>query len=371
MNRLALPLLLFCSVAAAAAEIDESRRTAVVRAVERAQPAVVSVHVIHREPVYVADPFRELFFPNSPYTYRYAGEKERITGGSGLIVSSDGLILTNDHVIAVSPSRRQRRPPRIEISLPNGRMLEAKHVGSDNFLDLAVLRVEALDLPVAPLGRSSDILVGEWVIAIGNPFDLGPTVTAGVVSAVDRDFQETKGDYHYRNMIQTDAAINPGNSGGPLVNAMGEVIGINSFIYTGSSYSTGSIGIGFAIPVDTARRFLDEVRTHGRVRKPWTGILGMRNLTPKLGHYLDLSISQGALVTGVAVDSPAYESGLERGDVIVAINDEKVRGKEEAWGILKGLRVGDTSSLDVVRNDGEHDITFRLEELQQQRQGWY
>ena len=366
-----LTLLLLCPAALAAVEIDESRRTAVVRAVERAQPAVVSVHVIHREPVYIIDPFRELFFPNSPYTYRYAGEKERVTGGSGLIVTEDGLVLTNDHVIAINEGRRRRRPPRIEVSLLDGRVLEAKYVDTDNFLDLAVLRVEASDLPVASLGRSSDIFVGEWTIAIGNPFDLGPTVTAGVVSAVDRDFQESKGNYHYRNMIQTDAAINPGNSGGPLVNALGEVIGINSFIYTGSNYSTGSIGIGFAIPVDAARRFLDEVRTHGRVRKPWTGIVDMTNFTPRLGRYLDLPISEGAIVTHVAVDSPASDSGLKRGDAIVAINGEKVRSEEEAWGILRSLRVGDTGSLAVVNTDGRHIVTFRLQEMQQQRQGWY
>jgi len=196
-------------------------------------------------------------------------------------------------------------------------------------------------------------------------------VTAGVVSAVDRDFQESKGNYHYRNMIQTDAAINPGNSGGPLVNALGEVIGINSFIYTGSNYSTGSIGIGFAIPVDAARRFLDEVRTHGRVRKPWTGIVDMTTFTPRLGRYLNLSISEGAIVTHVAVDSPASDSGLKRGDAIVAINGEKVRSEEEAWGILRSLRVGDTGSLAVVNTDGRHIVTFRLLEMQQQRQGWY
>ena len=161
MNRLSLPLLLLCPAALAAVDIDESRRTAVVRAVERVQPAVVSVHVIHREAVYVRgrDPFRELFFPNSPYTLRYAGEKERVTGGSGLIVGADGLVLTNDHVIAVNEGRRRKRPPRIEISLLDGRVLEAKRIDSDNFMDLAVLRVEARDLPVAPLGRSGDNLV--------------------------------------------------------------------------------------------------------------------------------------------------------------------------------------------------------------------
>ena len=293
LARLIPHVLLLSSAAFATGDIDESRLTAVVRAVKRVKPAVVSVHVIHRTPVFYRhrDPFFDLFFPR-----QYAGEREHISGGSGLIVSEDGFILTNDHVISVDRRQRRGRPPRIEIFLPDGRTLEVESVSSDLFLDLAMLKVEAQDLPVAPLGRSSDILVGEWAIAIGNPFDLGPTVTAGVVSAVDRDFEETKGNYYYRNMIQTDAAINPGNSGGPLVNALGEVIGINSFIYTGSEYSTGSIGIGFAIPVDAARRFLEEVRTHGEVRRPWSGILGVRDLTPRWGQYLDLPVEEGALV---------------------------------------------------------------------------
>ena len=368
LSRLAAVVLALVAATAQAETVSDSRRTAVVRAVERVQPAVVSVHVIHTEPVLYRDPFREFFFPGSPFSLRQ-GERERVSGGSGIIVSEDGLILTNDHVIAAR--RQTRQTPRIEVSLIDGRTLEAKYVDSERFLDLAMVRVEASNLPVAPLGHSGDILVGEWAIAIGNPFDLGPTVTAGVVSAVGRDFQETKGDYYYRDMIQTDAAINPGNSGGPLVNAIGEVIGVNSFIYTGSEYSTGSIGIGFAIPVDAARRFLDEIREFGKVRRPWTGILRVSDVTPRLVRYLDLPVDEGVLVTGVALGGPAHNSGLERGDVIVAINGESVSGSEDAQEILRGLRVGDTASLAVVRADGRRTVAFELEEQRTHRQRWY
>ena len=207
-------------------KIHASRRTAIVEAVQKVQPSVASIHVVHTEPVYYRyrDPFRDFFFPfsqrNSPL---YKGYRDRISGGSGLIVTEDGLVLTNDHVIGGSGSRI---PPKIEVSLTDGRTLSAEYVSSDFTIDLAVLKVEADELPVAHLGNSGDILVGEWVIAIGNPFDLGPTVSAGVVSALDRDFTEPQGDYYYREMIQTDASINPGNSGGPIINNKGNVVGV-------------------------------------------------------------------------------------------------------------------------------------------------
>lgn len=358
---LLLPLSLAAQTAMAAypdAQIDAARRTAVVRAVERVQPAVVSVHVYHREAVVYRyrDPFRELFFPFSPYRY-YRGEQDKMSGGSGLVVSADGHVLTNGHVIGDA-----RRLRRIEVSLTDGRALPAAFKAADPLTDLAVLQLDAPDLPVAPLGRSGDILVGEWAIAIGNPFDLGPTVSIGVVSAVDRDFQEPQGDYYYRDMIQTDAAINPGNSGGPLVNALGEVIGVNSFIYTGGDYSYGSIGIGFAIPIDAARRFLSEVRVHGRVRQPWSGIAQLRDLTQRLVDYLELDSTDGALVVQVAVESPAYVADLQRGDVIVQINDEVVRSVDEAWGILRSLAVGSTCHLEVVRMGERRRVSFELQE---------
>jgi serine protease Do len=348
-------------------KIAASRRTAVVEAVERAQPAVVSIHVTYRERVLqryrLRDPFFDLF---SPYYYVVPEERDRTSAGSGLVVSADGYILTNGHVIG-DPDRLHK----ISVSLPDGRTFAARHVASDISFDLAVLKVEENDLPVAPLGESNDILVGEWAIAIGNPFDLGPTVSLGVVSALDRDFPEPQGNYYYRDMIQTDADINPGNSGGPLVNALGQVIGINSFIFIGD-YS-GSIG--FAIPIDTARSFLEEIRQHGQVRRAWTGILYLQDLTRPLVEYLSLSSTDGALVVKIAPDSPAYRAGLERGDVITAINgekvhDAKVRDADEAKVIINGLRVDAEYVLTVVRHGKTFDLQLKPEERSRRRQ-WY
>lgn len=325
MSIYALKSILLLSVLAAVfsskahgEDLHASRRTAIVRAIERVQPAVASIHVTYRQQYWrrqrSRDRFEDLFFP------RYIpAERERIgSRGSGFVVTADGYMLTNDHVIG-------RNPHRILVSLPDGRSFEARHVASDHAFDLAVLKVESEDLPVAPLGDSGDILVGEWAIAIGNPFDLGPTVSVGVVSALDRDFDNsaTQGSYYYEDMIQTDAAINPGNSGGPLVNSIGQVIGINSFIYTGGDYSIGSIGIGFAIPAGTARTFLEEVQQYGKVRTPWFGFR-LQDLTREAARYFGLGSTAGAVVVHVDLSSPAGAAGLDRWDVIVAVDGKSV-----------------------------------------------
>lgn len=355
-TRIIAVLLWVLSVAQVRAQIDEiaaSRRTAIVRAVEKVQPAVVSVYVTYRERISLGlrDPFWDLFSP-------FYWEQERTSSGSGLIVSADGYILTNSHVIEAP-----EHVLRIRVTLPDSRTLEARHLASDVSFDLAILQVKEKNLPVAPLGDSRDILVGEWAIAIGNPFDLGPTVSIGVISALHRDFSEPQGNYYYRDMIQTDAAINPGNSGGPLVNALGQVIGINSFIYTGSNYNIGSIGIGFAIPINAARLFLEEFKKHGQIRQPWTGILYLQDLTRPLAQYLSLPSTNGALVVKVAENSPADRAGLERGDVIIAIDQQKVHNVDEAISILKGFRVDDTCVLTIIRQGQTMRLQLRLEEL--------
>ena len=341
--------------------ISASRRTAVVQAVERVQPSVVSLHVRYRERVsrlyqYGGDPFWNFF---SPFYYVVPQDRNRVSTGSGFVVDKEGYILTNGHVIG-DPRSLQR----ITISLPESddRTFEARYIASDLNFDLAVLKVDGVDLPVAPLGNSDDILVGEWAIAVGNPFDLGPTVSIGVVSALDRDVPEPQGDHYYRDMIQTDAAINPGNSGGPLANADGEVIGINSFIYTGGDYAIGSIGIGFAIPINTARSFLAEISQHGQVRRSWTGIMALQDITRPLAEYLALDSTDGALVVKVAIDSPAEFAGLESGDVIMAIGDEEIRDADEAIDILRGMRVGDVAALEVVRHNERYKLNLLLEE---------
>lgn len=353
--------------AAAQDALTDSRRTAVVRAVERVQPAVASIHVIYRERVWrqqtTRDPFWDLFFPRYVPT-----ERERVgSRASGFVVTPDGYVLTNDHVI---PQKRHLR--RIVLSLPDGQSYEARHIGSDPAFDLAVLKIDATGLPVAPLGDSDDILVGEWALAIGNPFDLGPTVSIGVVSALDRDFDNsaTQGSYYYDDMIQTDAAINQGNSGGPLVNALGEVIGINSFIYTGNNYSIGSIGIGFAIPINTARTFLQEVRLHGKVRIPWIGFK-MQNLSRDAAEYFGLSSTDGAVVVLVAAGGPAERAGLERWDVIRSINGQSVKDARAARSLLERLRVDDEARFEILRDGKPLQLAVRLEEYPQTRARWY
>ena len=342
--------------AALGERLDQSRRTAVVRAVERVQPAVASIHVVYRQQVWQRqrsrDPFWDMFFPRYIPT-----ERERVgSRGSGFVATPDGYMLTNDHVVG-------RNPHRILVSLPDGRSFEARHVASDHAFDLAVLKIEGEDLPVAPLGDSGDILVGEWAIAIGNPFDLGTTVSVGVVSALDRDFDNsaTQGSYYYEDMIQTDAAINPGNSGGPLVNSVGQVIGINSFIYTGGDYSIGSIGIGFAIPVGTARTFLDEVQRYGKVRTPWFGFR-LQDLNREAARYFGLDSAAGAVVVHVDLASPAGAAGLERWDVIVAVDGEAIENSRAVKNRLEKLRVGDSFTLRVLRVGEEFDLRLQLSE---------
>ncbi len=203
------------------------------------------------------------------------------------------------------------------------------------------------------------------------PSTWGPTASAGIVSAVDRDFEAPQGEYYYRDMIQTDAAINRGNSGGPLVNALGQVIGINSFIYTGDDRGGGSIGIGFAIPIDAGVTFLDEIRTHGHVRRPWHGILSLYEVTGRHADYLGLPNTDGAFVVQVATGSPAYEAELGRGDVIVGINGEPVRTAEEAVGMLERLRVGQECSLEIIRDGQRRTISIALEDRSRIRLGRY
>ncbi|MDX1495688.1 MAG: trypsin-like peptidase domain-containing protein, partial [Longimicrobiales bacterium] len=240
--------------------LDDSRATAIVRATARVAPAVVSVNVIRTQAVRARSLWESLYMPPG-------AQRRSASFGSGVIVSEDGIVLTNDHVIAGAS--------RISVTLADGRDMDAEVVGSDPVADIAVLRIRGENLPVAPVGSVEGTMIGEWAIAIGNPLgnyvgDSEPTVTAGVVSAVDRNIAPSSDDAgFYFGMIQTDAAINPGNSGGALVNAAGEVIGINASII---SRSGGSEGLGFAIPIDRALRITRDFLDHGEVRRAWVGL---------------------------------------------------------------------------------------------------
>jgi serine protease Do len=331
---------------ARAASIPASRRTAITAAVARVAPSVVTVQteVVQRV---AADPF-DAFFGGRSGTQTSAGL------GTGFIIRPDGVIVTNAHVVAGATN--------ISVMLRDGTTFPAKTIGTDETNDLAVLKVDAKDLPVAPLGDSDNLLVGEWAIAIGNPygFMLGnaePSVTAGVISGVGRNLvARGEGPSAYFDMIQTDASINPGNSGGPLVNADGEVIGVNSSIY---STSGGSIGLGFAIPIDRARRVAEDLLTHGRVRRPWIGVQleQIRTQNPR-----DL-IVRGAQVAGVAPSSPAERAGIRPGDVIVRLRDRTIRNRFDWEAALLDLRVGDKVPLTVRRGSRDVAMTVAIADL--------
>jgi serine protease Do len=337
--------------------IESSRRTAIVTAARRVSPAVVSVSVMQTRTVrqdpfggMFHDEFFDQFFP--PVTY-----KERISGlGSGVIVDPSGLVLTNEHVV--------RDAEQVRVTLPDGRQLDAKVLGQSPIYDLAVLKVNARDLPVAELGRSDDLVVGEWAIAIGNPFgylldDPQPSVTAGVISATRRDIKSDGSERGvYKHMIQTDAAINPGNSGGPLVNAEGRVIGINTFIFTQGG---GSLGMGFAIPIEVAAKVLDEIRTYGRVRQAWLG-MQVQVLTPELAERLGFDQPGGLVVSRVDAGGPAAQAGVAVGDRIRQVNGQKVRDVEDAQASIYGAGVGDVISLVLDRQGRSRNVRITLVE---------
>jgi len=337
-----------------------SRRTALVQAAERVGPSVVTISVVQTRLVQstpFASEFFEPFFRDIP-SYRY---REQIPSmGSGFIISSKGYVVTNEHVV--------RGAEKITVILADGRSFTGKVLGAQPQYDVAIVKIEGERLPVAKLGTSSDLMVGEWAIAIGNPFgfllnDTQPTVTAGVISATRRDIKaagSTSGGI-YKNMIQTDAAINPGNSGGPLVNASGDVVGVNTFIFTKSG---GSEGIGFAIPIDAAKRVVDEIIRYGKVRNVWIGV-GTWDITPYLAERLGTTDRNGLYIASVERGSPADKAGAKVGDIIRKVNGTSVSDVNEAYRALFGANVGDTITLTVERDGKLQTLRLTLEELQE------
>ena len=335
--------------------IHAGRQTAITRAVENAAPAVVSINVIEVRQVRVRDPFAgDPFFE---YFFGRRGDQihqQQVQGvGSGFVVSPDGYIVTNDHVAG--------NATRITVSFPDGHELEGRLVGTDPESDVALVKVEPEE-PLAYLAfsESEDVFVGEWAIALGNPFGLfeaaEPSVTVGVVSAVGRDFAPQEGRV-FRDMIQTDAAINRGNSGGPLVNALGEVIGMNTFIFSSSG---GSVGIGFAVPAWRVRRIVEELQATGQVARPAPPGLNVRALNARASRMLGLSVDEGLLVISVDPRSPAEAAGIEPYDVIVAVDGQRVTDSAAASALLRSHRPGETVLLRVVRNGREVEVPMTL-----------
>jgi serine protease Do len=319
--------------------IDASRRTAIVRAAERVAPAVVSVNVIRREAIRPRTLYEQFFLP--------PGAEREVAGlGSGFVIHEDGLVLTNEHVV--------RGASAVVVTLADGRDFDGEVVGTDEVNDLALIRLatNGATLPVAPLGRSDDLLIGEWVVAIGNPFgqllsNPEPTVTAGVISGIGRNIVPGVADNrgYYLGMIQTDASINPGNSGGPLVNARGEVIGVNSSIFTRGG---GSEGLGFAIPINRARTVVLDLVNEGAVRRPWTGL----ELEPANPNRLGRS--REVRVAGVAPGSPAERAGLRPGMIIRSANGYPIRTPLDWEAALLEVRVGDT--IEVAHGDRDEKV---------------
>lgn len=342
--------------------IAASRSNAITNAVAKVSAAVCGINVTQirefvRTPfTFYDDPFFRYLIPQEPYYQRVKSL------GSGFLISSDGYILTNEHVV--------HQAVEVVVTLPDGSQQNATVVGTDFITDVALLKIKGSSYPYLKFGDSENILIGEWVIAIGNPFGLfeinaKPTVTVGVVSAVDRDFGRLDNERVYQDMIQTDAAINQGNSGGPLVNSIGEVIGMNAFIYTSSKDNSGSIGLGFAIPINRIKLVLNDLREYGEVNRRWTSGLRVEDLTPLVSRYFRLNTDHGVIVTEVDRNSPAARAGLEVGDIITEVNGQKVLGRNDIWQIIENsdLRGGDVLNLSVVRDRKVLKLTLKLEGL--------
>jgi len=340
--------------------LNDSRRTLITEAVKVVSPAVVGINVLQIQQYrsrnwLFDDPFFRHFFPET--------REQVVKGlGSGFLISSDGYIVTNEHVV--------NQAAQIVVTLPDGKKYDAELVASDYISDIALLKIDAKEqLPFVTLGNSDDLMIGEWAIAFGNPFglfDMGqPSVSQGIISATDRDFGRQNDSRVYKDMIQTDAAINSGNSGGPLVNSLGEVIGINTFIFSGSERTGTSIGLGFAIPINRAKKIIRELREYGRVNRRFRTGLEIEDVTYTLARYLGLRTTDGVIISDVESNSPASRAGFKIGDVVVEINDQTIQNKLDVWEVIDNLdaKGGDILNLKIIRKNKYLKIPLRLEEI--------
>lgn len=339
-------------------DIASSRQNAITRAIKQVVPSVVGINVVSVQEYSYSNPFlNDDFFSQFFPRYRYYDKVKGL--GSGFIISEDGYILTNEHVV--------KNAIEIIVTLTDGSKYPAQIMGLDRMTDIALLKIKP-DKKIKPLkfGNSDDVIIGEWVIALGNPFGLfdinnQPTVTVGVISATNRDFGMVDGEHIYQNMLQTDAAINGGNSGGPLVNSEGEVIGINTFIYSGGSGKT-NIGIGFAIPINRVNRILEDLKTRGSVDRAFSLGFRFQAVDRMVAQYLGLSQVAGLVVTEIEKNSPADQAGLRVSDVILTLNGMPVNNDYDVKKITLGhdFRVGDTLTLEIIRDGKISKIKYKL-----------
>lgn len=325
-----------------AGRIESSRTNAITRSVEKGSEAVVSIMA--------TEPIRQQESPRDEFFRFFFGDqfpRENTSMGSGFIISEDGLVVTNQHVVGSDPSE-------IMISMGDGSTFEADLVGYDELTDIALIRIQSdRTFPYLNFTDSDSVIVGEWSIALGNPFGLfddgQPSVTVGVVSAKNRDFRANPNNPRvFIDMIQTDAAINRGNSGGPLLNSNGDVIGMNTFIYTGGT-SAGFVGLSFAIPSNRIEKIISQLLTSGVVMLDYDPGMDFTSMTEQLIYRYQLPYVQGLLVTSVNRNGPAFECGILPGDVIVRIGDERVMSEMHAWALLRDYDVGDDMQVELLR----------------------
>lgn len=313
-------------------------------AAEQSVGAVVHVKTKYRRQQYV-DPFYQFFFGRPQ---QQQSQPEALASGSGVILSSDGYIVTNNHVI--------QQADQIEVVLNDKRTFAATLVGSDPNTDIALLKVEASDLPTLPMGNSDELKVGEWVLAVGNPFNLTSTVTAGIVSAKARNINILNAEMKIESFIQTDAAVNPGNSGGALVNTKGELVGINTAIAS----QTGSYaGYAFAVPTSIVQKVVADLRQYGSVQRAMLGIR-MMDINSEVQEYYHLEDLEGVYVAEVVSGSAADRAGMENGDVIVAVDGKKVNSSSELQECIGRKSPGDEATLTVKRNGTQKDLRCKL-----------
>jgi serine protease Do len=335
--------------------VSQDRQTAITRAISKVSSSIVGINV--EEVRTVQDPFF-----NDPFFRQFFGEtgpqKQVVRGlGSGYIISEDGYILTNDHVAG--------NATKISVTLTTGETVEAKLIGSDAVTDVALLKIEKKNLPYITFGNSDNIIIGEWVIALGNPFGLfeindKPTVTVGVVSALNMKVS-ADGNRVYKDMIQTDASINSGNSGGPLVDAEGNVIGMNTIIFTGSQFNQGSIGVGFAISINRVKAIMEELKSGGKIERGSNVGFRIQAIDDRIAKYLNLTDKNGVVVVQIQKDGISDKAGLKVEDVIIAVNNEKIRNEQDLAFAINDKRKGDVIMLKVIRGGSEKEIEMKLE----------
>jgi serine protease Do len=343
-------------------QLHVSRQNAITRAVAKVSPAVVGINVIAVQQVTVRDPFSQFF--QDPFFKPFFGDRtytqEVKELGSGFIISPDGYIVTNDHVAGKATD--------ITITISGGKQMKAKVVGSNPATDICLLKVDGKDLPYVTFGNSDDVIIGEWAIALGNPFGLfeindKPTVTVGVISSTSMKLGQLENRY-YRDMIETDAAINGGNSGGPLVNSNGEVIGMNTLIFTAGQTST-YIGYGFAIPINKVKKVVADLKN--KISRDITAGFDVQPVDARIAQYLGMEQPQGVIVSDIDRSGPAVAAGLKIGDVVLEVNGEKVNSDKDILAVMSELSPGDYLKFKVFRDHKTINISLKLEVPQKER----